>query len=343
MRNYTFKEIVLRLVAIVALIIVLLLGLWGILQLIFWLPTFFSNVTGNIGGMFNRQAPEALVLTVPSGVVADQTFSVSWDHKNAEGEHRYALAYQCRDGVSFETALADGKMQKVECDKPFNFTAATSTIELTPRLTKGTAATTVGISAAAIAVPGGALTATTTATTVVSPALVATTTPAKPATTKPASTGTNYPSGSYYPSGRTTNLYGLADLHLAINAAYVSGGRAAVQFTVSNIGTNVAPAGWNFAAVLPIQGSYTYTAPAQQALYPGDRIVFTMGYDSFSQFSGGYIPYDTTCYGRYDCWYGPQQQHYGGAQTVTIVVDPYSMVYEANKANNTASRTYYSY
>src|SRR3989344_4212256 len=120
--------------------------------------------------------------------------------------------------------------------------------------------------------------ATSTPTTPVAPAAPAQTptTPAKPATvSKPAST--------YVSAGNRKNLYGLPDLvvHVvSVNSLSSVWGRTVIQFQVSNLGTNVAQSGWSFNATLPIQNSYTANSGPQQALYPGDRIVYTLAFDS---------------------------------------------------------------
>lgn len=333
MRNNTFKDNVLRVVAVLGLIAVLLLGAWGIIQLAFWLPSLFGGVTGNIGGIFKREpAPATLTIALPVGVTAGTPFTLSWSHNNATGAHGYALAYQCRDGVTFD-ALQGGKTTKIVCNTPFTLTGSSS-VQLTARLAAATKATPVGVSVAATNA-AGTIVATSTGGTVVSPAAAATTTPAKP---KPAST--TKPASTYYASGRTQNLYGLPDLHVAMNSAYSQSGRAVAQFTVSNIGTNVSPANWSFTALLPINGGYTYQSPAQQALYPGDRIVFTMGYDSVGNYGQNCGQYNQGGYGyTIPCY--DMGGNYGGQQNVTVTVDPYGMIAEMSKANNSASRSYW--
>lgn len=344
MRNNTFKDNVLRVVAVLGLIVVLLLGAWGIIQLAFWLPSLFSDISGNIGGIFKREpAQETLTISLPTSVVAGTPFTLSWTHKNGEGERNFGLAYQCREGVTFETTQHNGG-ETITCDTPYALPSASSSIQLVARLASSAKATPVGVSVAATTVDGTIM-ATSTGGTVVNPAATSTTTTPKPATTKPATSYSAKPATTYYASGRTSNLYGTPDLSVAINAAYTSGGRAVAQFTVSNIGTNVSPANWFFTAALPINGGYTYQSPAQQALYPGDRIVYTMGYDSVGNYGyggqncgtpyyqNGYS-YVTPCFNT-----GPS---YGGQQTVTIMVDPYNLIYEANKYNNSASQSYSS-
>ncbi len=338
----SFKDSVLRVVAVLGLIVVLLLGAWGIIQLAFWLPSLFGDVTGSIGGIFkNEPAKETLTISLPAQVTSGSAFTVNWSSRNANSARTFGFAYQCREGVTMAVTLPGKDAAAVPCDTPFALVGATTSVRVTPTLV-GTTATPVGVSVAATNADGTIM-ATSTGGTTVTPAKK----PATPAATiKPATTpaATAKPATSYYPSGRTTNLYGLADLQVAINSAYTTGGRAAVQFTVQNIGTNVAPANWFFTANLPIAGGYTYQSPTQQALYPGDRIVFTMGYDSVGNYANSYCP---------ESYWGPGTSYvspcvvggnYGGyyysGGSVTIHVDPYNLVQELNESNNTATRGY---
>lgn len=320
------------------LIVVLLLGAWGIIQFAFWFPSLLGDVTGSIGGIFTRSpAKETLSITAPAQSASGSAFTLSWSNRNTKGTRTYGFAYQCRDGVTFAVTLPGKDAQKIVCDTPFKLEGATSSVRITPTLV-GKVATPVGISIAA-SDGTGAIVATTTGGTTVTPAPTATPT----ATTKPTTTTTK-PASTYYPSGRTTNLYGYADLQTSINSAYVSGGRAAIQFTVANVGTNVAPANWFFIANLPISGGYTYQSPTQQALYPGDRIVFTMGYQATGDWSNSYCP--PSYYGPGATYVAPCHSGYNvynydyGRQSVTIHADPYNIIPELSEVNNTASRSF---
>ncbi len=57
-----------------------------------------------------------------------------------------------------------------------------------------------------------------------------------------------------------------------------NGSRPAVQFTITNSGTNVAGP-WRFSATIPTQTNYLYQSQLQQSLNPGDRIQYTLGFD----------------------------------------------------------------
>src|SRR3989344_7009150 len=314
----TIRENALRLVAALGLIAILLLGAWGIIQLAFNLPSLFGAIGGGVGSIFKRApAAETLVVAAPAGVTAGQAFVVSWEHKNGADEHSYGLSYSCASGLTLSAPLPNGSYTDVPCNTQFNYTNAEDRMQLVGKLSDvSQASTTISVSAIKLETGQVAVSGTRALTVgagvAPKPAPAAPSTPAKP---KPAAT----PSQSYVPSGRTQYLYGYADLAVRITQAptYVySGARVTLQFVVENVGTNAAPAGWAFDALLPYRPVDTYSAGPQQRLYPGDRIVYTLGFDT--------PPY-----------YG---YPYSYAQpTVTIQVDPYNTVTELNEQNNYAS------
>ena len=75
-----FREHAIRIAAIVGLVAVLLLGAWGIIQLAFVIPNFFSNL-----GSGRSAAPETLSASVPLSVTSGQSFPLSWTHRNSSG------------------------------------------------------------------------------------------------------------------------------------------------------------------------------------------------------------------------------------------------------------------
>lgn len=230
--KHTFRENVLRIVAVIGLIAVLLLGAWGIIQLAFFIPTFLGNIGGSVTPK-TQTVNTTATTTVKTAVVA-------------------------------------------ETPKPVVKTAA-----------------------------------------------------AKPAAVK------------YVASAKPrAALYGYPDLAVRIINAPTgvrNGGQVSLQFVIENTGTNVVPANWIFTASLPYNPAYTYQSPVQQALYPGDKIVYTLGYSA--QLSDS--PYSGGCDGwSYPCTY---PQNYGGMQSASISADPYNLIYEINESNNTTGISYQVY
>lgn len=312
----TFRESALRVVAVLGLIAILLLGAWGIIQIALYLPTLF----GTLG-----RSPETLTVSVPAQSTSDTAFTVTWRHADAAG-HTYALSYSCTEGLRFAAPVPTGAFQLVPCDTPFNYINASSSMSIIPVLAAGTARATTTITVAATSLASGDSTARASGRTTV----VASTTPASPRQ-EPSASGQApaakpKPSTTYVPSGRTHNLFGLPDLavHIMHAPGHVSAGsRVTLQFVVTNAGTNVAPAGWMFNAVLPYDPVYVYPSGGQQALYPGDKIVYTLVYDAVpASYYGGY---------------------YDAPMQAIIEVDPSAYVAESNKLNNTAVATYRVY
>jgi hypothetical protein len=83
--------------------------------------------------------------------------------------------------------------------------------------------------------------------------------------------------------------------------------RGAVKFIVENKGSKSTGA-WTFNVVLPTVPSYVYQSKLQQALLPGDRIEYIIGFDS----AGGS----------------------GGSNVITVSVDPTNSVSESDEKNN---------
>ncbi len=155
-----------------------------------------------------------------------------------------------------------------------------------------------GISAAAVSLvsvfvpadePAAEPVATSTPATTTEP-VATTTTPVAP---RPHEVANVYPSGEAFPSADA--LYGNPDLTVSVetvgyltksNGAFVatttipSGARrAVVKFIIQNRGTNVAAAGWRFSASLPSKATPTFRSDQQEALLPGERIEYTLGFE----------------------------------------------------------------
>ncbi|MES2202740.1 MAG: hypothetical protein V4474_00185 [Patescibacteria group bacterium] len=369
----TFWDNVLRVVAVIGLIAVLLLGAWGIIQLAFMLPGFFHNLGGTVAGK-PTTTQESLTSSVPAAVVAGQPFNITWRHMGGTGEFAYSVSYSCGTGLSLAAPTPAGSYQVVQCNTPFNYTNASSSMPLVAILADGTKSAQVTITVAAVSLSTKQTTVSGTSTTNVTAPAVAT----KPTTTTATKTTTTKPKSNtgstYYPSGRTTALSGYPDLAVSILSAQSSGGNTVVVFAVSNVGTNVSPTNWTLNAVLP--SGYSYPAGPQQALYPGDRIVYTLRYSedtsgttnnpcngysfpctppityggptSCNQYGpcavAGYSNYNvvTNPY-TYSTSYNAGYSAYGNTRTITINVDPFSQVYEVSKYNNTAQQTYVAY
>ncbi len=353
--KHTFKENVLRVVAVIGLIAVLLLGAWGIIQLAFFIPDFLSGVASGVHPV-TAPAKESLAVNLPLAVTSGSATSLSWTHKGSTTDtYGYSISYSCADGVSLKAPLPNNTTQTVPCNTPFNYTNATTNVGLT-FINTSTKSAPITVTVAAAKLSTGSVTVTGSANTSVAPATKAAVKPAK--TTA---------STNYVAARRTTALYGAPDLQVRILSnpgTVASGTQVPFQFEISNVGTNVAPANWIFTAALPYTPVYTYQSPVQQALYPGDKIVYTLSYTAIAQnqnqYNGGVVC--TQQYPNYNCpttqydpnsWSNPystlggytgtQYSGYGMTQSASVTVDPYNLIGESNEGNNTASITYQVY
>ncbi|MES2007050.1 MAG: hypothetical protein V4436_03005, partial [Patescibacteria group bacterium] len=151
------------------------------------------------------------------------------------------------------------------------------------------------------------------------------------------------PSVVYTAAPRVASLYGLSDLKVTISSVTSLSsvqGRVAVSFVVENIGTNVALSGWTFNAQLPLQPTYTYQSQGQQALYPGDKIAYTLTYDD-PRYQQNQNQYCTLQYPNYNCnnQYYNQNQNYYNQNTYNNT----GTCYTYNGYQNVAGPCPYSY
>jgi len=354
----TFSDSLLRTVALLGLLLVLLLGAWGIILLALNLPSIAGSIGGNITSVFTggTSAPsvESLTVTAPSSSPSAQPFTISWNHTNADASHSYTLSYACQSGLTVKAPTSAGQYQAVACNTPFNYTGATSQMTLVATAAKG-ATVPATFTVAAIKLSDNSITASNSATVSIVGGANTTTT----------STSGSGASSTYVPATTRAALYGYADLAvqiLSVTPASYSG-QTVVKFQISNVGTNVAQSGWTLSAQLPLNPVYTYTATAQQALYPGDKIVYTLTYTN-SQYQNGYqnqYPYGQTCYSyngyqnipvpctssstAYNQNYNTYPYNGYGYQggLITITADSQNYIYDLNRANNTASIAATSY
>lgn len=365
----TFKDRALRVIAVIGLVALLLLGAWGIIQIAFTLYGFLGNGAASSSPSAQTQGTEKIVVAVPPTLQSGTPFTLSFTHQNAPGNYAYQISYSCANGLSVQAPLPTGSTQTVPCNTPFNYTNATANMQLVAAVS-GTSPVSTTFTVSAKNLANGAITASGTANSTVAPGAPAANPLSQQASQpgSPASLGGGS-SGHYTPASRKAALSGLPDLAVTMGATQnLGGGQYASHFTIQNVGTNVAPSGWTFNAALPM--SYTYTSNAQQALYPGDKIAYTLTFTLQNQTYGysnsyGYQPYANTYYPAncaysqsytYNGVYNYPSYQYGcntntaynyssyysyGSNTVMVSVDPNNSVPESSKANNTASAAVY--
>ena len=341
------RTVALKTLSIVGFVAVLIFGVWGLIQVARLVPNAFSSIQSAAVSLSSIFVPaERLEISIPSANVnSGEVFTFSWVHTNKSGDGTYRISFDCRDGVSMQTPDQNGIYQKVFCDTPFNLTNSKDSVKLIAfsdnnryvdvpmklaytRLSDGkvTASTETTITITNDKLSSGALSGTTTP---------AATTPAPVKVAKPNSgrvipiAGT--PARNVYTittSGRSSDPNGRVDLEVTIlgegfidpatntfvqSPSIRRGGRGAVRFEVSNIGTKTSE-NWTFNAVVPTFPMYIYSSDMQPNLAPGDKIEYTLGFDQAD----------------------PVATH----GIVTINVDPSGSMNEITKNNNIARATF---
>ncbi len=328
------QNIFLGILAVIAILAVIGFCMWGAIQVAQKIPSMFSSLasvssSGTTQSASSSSKNETIVLSTQSTTVnARTTFTLSWTHANKAVNGSYTFRYDCANGVFFITPTPpSGAPVPVYCNVPFNFLNTNNSIVLTPI---AAASTTVPITAYIDFTPNGASKPSISGSMLLSVTNIggssfATTTPSSN-TTAPAHT--TKPTNGTYPTTSTTKVSdpnGYVDLQVtflqmgyldrATNAFIPTNTpsrsqKVAFRFSIENIGTKTSPE-FDFNAVLPTSPISNAGSPAEQALTPGGRIEFTMGFEGATMSSGNSV--------------------------VTIQVDPSNRISESNKTNNTAS------
>lgn len=321
-----------RVLAIVGFIAIILIGVWGSLSLARGVPGAFSSLAAAIVSLTSVFVPanETLTVSPPAGAVASgETFVLTFAHERKSAEGSYSFRFSCADGVSFSGADASGTTEKVACETSFRFLNANNSIVLTP---VSTTSRFIDVPVVIDFTPEGAGAPTVSGSTIVTIENSAIT--GSPATTRPDAVprtpgketttidiispgvSPSDPNGVADLSARFIEL-GVVDKDTGVFTASSTpsksaiGKRVATRFAVENLGTKTSPQ-WTFNAVLPTFPSHIYSSPVQQALAPGDRIEFTLGFDSFEEDNEGIL---------------------------IINVDPTGSINERNKDNNLLRQT----
>lgn len=265
--------------AIIALIILALILIWGAVHL-------FSLVRGWVSSSSGGQKQESeLAITAPKEVRSGETFSVSW--KNNSGKKgEYAFVYQCKAGLAFKTAYATGTSQRIPCGVAYRLPPAEgTTLRLTPSLT----------SAASTTVPFSILLATGTSTpTVLAQAGSAITvlpgSVSYETVPHPESAQTDgydaAPTAQSGPPDLAVSIVGVGYIdpmtdQFIVGAPTSPTALSAVQFDIANVGGGSSGV-WSFSAVLPTETNYPYRSPEQAPLGSGEHILNTLRFSGMA-------------------------------------------------------------
>ena len=296
-----------RVMAIIGFLALIVIGMYGSVRVAQAVPGAFKSVAAAIVSITSIFVPanETITLSLPAYTVQSGTpLTVAFDHQNKKLQGTYAFRYSCVEGVTFSTLAGDGTVSQITCNQPYAFQPFNNSVVVTPESTK------VRFADAEVFVtftPEGAGTSTVAGSTVFTIENVKVTTSALTPGGSTGTTGTPTPAPApkpqpkketiVVPQGRASDPNGYTDLTARVievgvidsTGAFVASStpsrqsRVAVRFAVENIGTKTANKEFTFSAVLPTYPPYTYFSPSQVVLGPGDRIEFTIGFDSFEQ------------------------------------------------------------
>jgi hypothetical protein len=333
MNMETFKRVAIRALAVLGFVALLSIGMWGSVQFARAVPNVFSAIGAAIVSLTQVFIPagEAIELSVPSTTLpANEPFVLSWTHAEKQLDGSYTFRYDCADGVSFSSPLPSGETT-VFCNTPFNFLNAGDAMTLTAISEKNRF---VDVMLHIDFTPNGQSRPTITGSTLIT--LVneglgdsqsaidtrpTTPVPAAPSAPVTPTQGTKKETVELIGGPTASDPNGQTDLTARVieigvvdktTGAFTASStpsrtsRVGVRFVVENVGTRRSPQ-WDFNAVLPTLPAHIFSSGTQQELGPGDRIEFTIGFDSFIDASEG---------------------------DLVINVDPTGRINERNKTNN---------
>jgi hypothetical protein len=229
--------------AVVGLIIVLIIVVWGLLHIASLLTPWFSSLFGP-----QQHATPTLQVTAPASVTSGSSFTVNWTYPTTAAGS-YAFLYSCNDSLRFETAGTNGTENTIPCGAAFSVSG--KSLAVTPILT-GTKPLAESLTIIFEPTAGTAQAQGSTSVTVnpgAAPAPVV---------------------------QKTITASGPADLSVTIiSASADQNGWATLVFDVSNIGSGNS-GNYSFVAYLPTRQSFTYYSPTQASLSPGSHIVNTL-------------------------------------------------------------------
>jgi hypothetical protein len=295
-----------RVLAIIGFVALIVIGMYGSVRVAQAVPGAFSRMAAAIVSITSIFVPadELITVSLPSYSVLHETpVTIAFEHKNKKVDGSYSFRYSCAAGVTLTTVAGDGTPTSITCNEPYGFAPFNNSITLTPQSTS-TRFTDVEVFIAFT--PSGAGTATVIGSNLMTienqkvGSTPVTPTPEVPPAPKPKPT-TPPKTTIVVPQGRASDPNGYTDLVARIievgtldSAGVFTASstpsrqfRIAVRFAIENVGTKTANKEFAFSAVLPTYPPYTHFSPMQVVLGPGDRIEYTIGFDSFDPSNTG--------------------------------------------------------
>lgn len=332
-----------RVLAVFGFIVLIIIGMWGSVRVAQVVPSTLSAIAAAIVSVTSIFVPanETISVSAPSlSVMSEAPVTLAFVHENKKNKGSYSFRFSCVDGVTVKAVSSGGLQEEMLCNTSYPFTPFNNSLTIVPTSTKNRF---VDVEVFIAFTPENAGTPTIIGSTVLtienrevstSPTTIPpTTTPTKPTiptTPRPGTgTSTTYP---VTPGAPVSDPNGYVDLTARVIEVGVVdkttgvftasstpsrnpvNARPAVRFAIENIGTKVSPQ-FMFNAVLPTYPAHIFSTPgAQQALNPGDRIEYTIGFDSVVDATQG---------------------------DIVINIDPVGGINERNKVNNVVRYTVY--
>ncbi len=334
-----------NILAIVAFLILLGVGIWSAIQVISFIPHIFSSDgTATLKTKAHRLPfgkKDIVVSVTPQNAKSGNPVLVQWNRKGGDAGVT-SFAYACKEGFHFEINNA-----AIPCNIPYTFAPDQNTLQVTPITTKASIEVPFAItytnengdsirdSKTLTVINTGEATSITHHPTQPTPTSYTHSAPTKHKV--PAQTTTHKPKEA--PSvttpiptkiqtkiirvPRQSNPYGVADLSLiSLQVGTVASDnsfmpqpiisryeKGAAQFIVKNNGTKETGT-WYFSATVPSNGNYTFTSRPQPSLLPGASATLLITFDQLQ----------------------------AGLHNVSIQLDPYNYTPESNEYNNVFSK-----
>lgn len=284
---------------------------------------------------------EGIEISIENSMLqSGEQFSITWEHFGGILDGTYTFSYECGGDISFESNAFDGTATKIFCETPFNFFNTTNELVVTPLLEN---ADIEDVRVSVSFTPYGELSPSVEKDTLV----VVYAGELGEVAINSEDSGTLFDADEapqlsesigiegerteqLFPIDTNTtplsNPNGQVDLAVTVLETGVldidtntftktdsikTTQRGGIRFEVINLGTKTSDE-WTFNAVLPTSPSHTFFSDTQQTLEPGDRIEFTLGFDSVVRKTEGII---------------------------TINVDPSGSLQEVTKDNNIVKTT----
>ncbi|MEX0651847.1 MAG: hypothetical protein WD509_00145 [Candidatus Paceibacterota bacterium] len=292
------KGLLINGLAIVGFVAVLLIGLWGTVQVVKLAPAAFSNIASVISFKSVFVPNEAITLNTPNSLVpSGTTYSLNWEHTSKPENGTYAFSYACKEGVSFKVSTNNEQYEEVACDNPYSFQNNTHSLFVTPT-SKTVHRVDVPFSLTSFDTSGEATTLDDNFFTIVNESIAESTTTQEGNTTVPQTTAGEktkqvLPVSSAHtvsnPNGHVdlaVRIIGVGtidanDIFTKTSSLKVTDS-GAVRFSVINTGSKTSD-NWTFNVVLPTFPMHIFHSTNQKALAPGDRIDFTLGFDQLNK------------------------------------------------------------